>query len=79
MVNMEIVEHTSCRLCGSEKLTEAFSIGNQFINDFVDEKDIGKGRKAPLDLMICETCSLIQLKHTAPQELLYSGFYWYRS
>ena len=79
MVNMEIVEHTSCRLCGSDKLTEAFSIGNQFINDFVDKKDIGKGRKAPLDLVMCDNCSLIQLRHTAPQELLYSGFYWYRS
>lgn len=35
--------------------------------------------QAPLDLVICQECSLIQLKHTAPQELLYSRFYWYRS
>ena len=79
MTTLEVVKHTSCRLCKSKELTEAFSIGNQFINDFVDKEDIGKGRKAPLDLMICNSCSLIQLRHTAPQELLYSGFYWYRS
>ena len=28
---------------------------------------------------MCNNCSLIQLRHTAPQELLYSRFYWYRS
>ena len=27
----------------------------------------------------CSNCDLTQLRHTAPQELLYSGFYWYRS
>ncbi len=28
---------------------------------------------------MCEQCSLVQLKHTAPQELLYARFYWYKS
>ena len=39
---------------------------------------IYSGVKAPLDLIICKKCSLIQLKHTAPQEL-YTRHYWYRS
>ena len=34
----EIVEHKNCRLCGSAPLREAFSIGNQYINDFVEKK-----------------------------------------
>lgn len=35
--------------------------------------------KAPLTLVFCENCTLLQLKHTAPQELMYSRHYWYRS
>jgi cyclopropane fatty-acyl-phospholipid synthase-like methyltransferase len=40
---------------------------------------VGKGLKAPLELVMCDQCSLLQLRHTAPQELLYSRYYWYRS
>lgn len=74
-----IVEWKKCRLCFSENIKDLFSLGNLYINDFVKKENIGKGRKAPLDLFICNNCSLIQLKHTAPQELLYSGNYWYKS
>ena len=34
---------------------------------------------APLTLLYCKNCSLIQLSHIAPQELMYRRFYWYRS
>jgi len=76
---METITRKTCRLCGSNKLTEVFSVGDQYINDFVPPERIGKGLKAPLDLVMCENCSLLQLRHTAPQELLYSRYYWYRS
>ena len=74
-----IIKHDNCRLCGCNKLNEVFSLGEQYINDFVPKDQIKSGNKAPLDLVICEQCSLIQLRHTAPQELLYTGHYWYRS
>jgi hypothetical protein len=70
---------TTCRLCGAGELTEVFSLGEQYINDFVPPERIGQGLRAPLDLVLCGKCSLLQLRHTAPQELLYSRFYWYRS
>ena len=75
----KVIEHSKCRLCGSNKLHDAFSLGTQYVNDFVPEERVGKGVKAPLDLIVCEKCTLIQLRHTAPQELLYSRYYWYRS
>jgi len=78
-IHRNIVYHEKCRLCYSGNVSDLFSIGNQYINDFVTESDINNGRKAPLSLMMCRNCSLIQLRHTAPQELLYSGYYWYRS
>ncbi len=72
-----ITRHT-CRLCGSERLTGLFSLGNLYISTFVKASGENIG-KAPLELLWCEDCTLVQLKHTAPQELLYSGHYWYRS
>lgn len=76
---VETTTRTRCRLCRSEGLEEVFSLGEQYINDFVPYERIGKGLKAPLDLVMCSKCTLLQLRHTAPQELLYSRFYWYRS
>lgn len=76
---METITRTTCRLCGSSKLQEVFSLGEQYINDFVPAERIGKGLKAPLELVMCDQCSLLQLRHTAPQELLYARYYWYRS
>lgn len=70
---------TTCRLCGSSNLRDVFSLGEQYINDFVPKEMVGKGLKAPLDLVICSKCSLLQLRHSAPQELLYSRHYWYMS
>jgi cyclopropane fatty-acyl-phospholipid synthase-like methyltransferase len=74
------ITRKSCRLCGSLHLKDIISIGEQYINDFPDTPD-KKGRmgRCPLDIVMCEDCSLFQLRHTAPQELLYSRHYWYRS
>jgi len=76
---METIKRTTCRLCGSTDLQEVFSLGEQYVNDFVPRDKIGQGLKAPLELVFCGQCSLFQLRHTAPQEILYSRFYWYRS
>ena len=76
---MEIITRTTCRICGSNNLQDVLSLGEQYVNDFVPAENIGKGLKAPLELVLCGNCSLLQLRHTAPQELLYSRFYWYRS
>ncbi|MBU1086389.1 MAG: class I SAM-dependent methyltransferase [Candidatus Omnitrophica bacterium] len=76
---METITRTTCRLCGADKLQDIFSVGDQYVNDFVPKDKIGQGIKAPLDLVMCSKCTLLQLRHTAPQELLYSRHYWYRS
>ena len=79
MSTMETSTRNTCRLCGSNNLKDVFSLGVQYINNFVSQEQIGKGLSAPLDLVLCDQCSLLQLRHTAPQELLYSRYYWYRS
>ncbi|MCE9554312.1 MAG: class I SAM-dependent methyltransferase [Planctomycetes bacterium] len=70
---------SSCRVCGTARLAPAFSLGELFVSNFVDANIAGAQIKAPLDLVFCEECRLLQLLHTAPQELLYARHYWYRS
>lgn len=76
---MDVIEHKTCRLCGSDELKAIYSLGNLYVSNFVDESEIKSGTKAPLDLVMCENCSLIQLRHTAPMEIMYARHYWYRS
>jgi len=76
---LNIITHTTCRCCGSENMTPLFSLGEHFVSDFVDREHIYDGTECPIDLEQCRDCTLVQMKHTAPQELLYSGHYWYVS
>ena len=46
-----------------------------FIATFVNKKDIKKGIKAPLNLVYCKKCELLQLEHSAPQEIMYKKFF----
>ena len=68
-----------CLLCKNKKIKDIFSLGNLYVSNFVSKKNIFKGIKAPLNLQYCKKCSLIQLSHIAPQEIMYRRFYWYRS
>ena len=68
-----------CLLCKNKYLKNIFSLGNFFVSNFVGKDKIKKGIKAPLNLLHCKRCSLIQLSHIAPQEIMYKRFYWYRS
>ena len=67
----------NCRLCGTSDFIEAFSLGMQVVKDFIDSpNDVSK--KGPLDLILCNSCGFLQLRHTFSKEYLYNH-YWYRS
>ena len=68
-----------CRLCKGSNFEKIFNLGNFFVSNFVEKKFIKKGIKAPLNLIYCKKCSLLQLDCSAPQEIMYRRFYWYRS
>ena len=70
---------TKCRLCFNKKLKPIYKFGNQYVSNFVNKSEIKKGIKAPLNLVYCNNCKLLQLEHSAPQEIMYKKFYWYRS
>jgi hypothetical protein len=76
---MPYTTRTTCRICGHDQLTPLYNFGDQYISNFVDPGHAYDGEKCPIELVYCPECTLVQNPHTAPQELLYSGHYWYRS
>lgn len=69
---------STCRVCGAGDLELTCSLGNLFVSDFLPSLD-APAIHAPLDLVLCPRCTLLQLRHTAPQEIMYARHYWYRS
>jgi NDP-4-keto-2,6-dideoxyhexose 3-C-methyltransferase len=70
-------EVKNCRMCGNESLKAIFSLGSQFVVDFIRSQDESL-LKAPLKLARCETCGLVQLQHSVDRNRLYKKF-WYKS
>ena len=68
-----------CLLCKNKNLKKIFSLGSLYVSNFVNKNKIKNGIKAPLTILHCSKCTLLQLSHIAPQELMYKKFYWYRS
>ena len=71
-----MIVRTDCRVCQAA-LEPILSLGDHYVSDFPDP-DAPDGARAPLDLMLCTRCRLLQLRHTVPAEFMYRN-YWYRS
>ena len=71
-----MITRTTCRVCAGA-LEPILSLGNHYVSDFVLPTD-PDGTKAPLELVLCRRCRLLQLKHTVPGDVMYQN-YWYRS
>ena len=71
-----MITRKTCRVCNGS-LDPNLSLGELYVSDFPlpGESD---GIKAPLELVLCRRCRLLQLKHTVSPEELYRN-YWYRS
>ena len=67
-----------CRSCYSEKLESILSLGNQYVTNFINSED-EQGERIPLELILCENCNLLQLKHNTPPQLTWNDQYWYKS
>jgi SAM-dependent methyltransferase len=67
-----------CRICKSKNLATLFSLGNlSFTGKF---SSLGKTiKKKPITLIICKSCSLVQLAHNYDLKYLYGPDYGYRT
>jgi SAM-dependent methyltransferase len=71
-----MITRTTCRVCDSS-FEPILDLGEHFVSDFPRPED-GDGIKAPLELVLCRRCRLLQLRHTVSPEDMYRN-YWYRS
>lgn len=62
-----------CRACKADKTSTVLNLGEQMVTGFGQEK-----RSAPLRLMLCSNCGLVQLSHSVPKEWFHE-WYGYRS
>jgi len=67
---------TSCRVCEGS-FEPILSLGELYVSNFLSPGE-PDGIKAPLELVLCRRCRLLQLKHTVEAETMYRN-YWYRS
>lgn len=74
---VDSIETKKCRSCYSKNLEEIISLGNLYLSDFA--KNNKKPKSFPLVIILCKSCHLLQLKHTTPQNLLYTERYGYKS
>ncbi|MDH3817266.1 MAG: class I SAM-dependent methyltransferase [Myxococcales bacterium] len=71
----------ACRSCGSSKLTSFLDLGTTPLADrLLAEDELGEPELvAPLDVVLCEDCSLVQITETVSPEILFCRNYPYFS
>jgi C-methyltransferase C-terminal domain/Putative zinc binding domain len=67
----------ACRACGSPHWEMVINLGTHYVCAFVDRKDDNLPQ-APLELVRCDNCGLVQLKHSVNPDLLWRDYH-YRS
>ena len=71
----------ACGSCGSVVIKDIISFGNTALADRLLTKDelVTKELKAPLKIVFCKDCSLVQLEQIVPPKILYDKHYRYFS
>jgi NDP-4-keto-2,6-dideoxyhexose 3-C-methyltransferase len=72
-----ITTWTACRACKSPDLDVILDLGTLALSTFLSPTDAAPPR-APLQLVICGTCDLVQLRHSVEPDRLFRK-YWYLS
>lgn len=66
---------TRCRYCAGSSLTDVISLGDQPpSNAFIPESAISVEMRYPLEVVLCETCRLVQLAHTVDPHVLFDEY-----
>lgn len=74
-----MVHGTGCRICGSSDLISVINLGNQVLTSRFPPKGDHSTPSAPMILMKCNYCHLVQLKDAVSSSELYEHTYGYRS
>lgn len=61
-----------CRSCGSSHLISVLDLGDQpWCNDLVTNETKSDVKIYPLHMVMCSDCSMLQLNHTVPKEVMF--------
>lgn len=75
---MNYKPHTSCRVCGSDKLTKYIDLGQLPLSNNLCLTSEEEPDRYPLQVLLCENCGLSQLSIVVDPEILFRH-YVYRS
>lgn len=75
------MQEVKCRSCGSEQLSSIVKFGTTPLADaLLTREDLASPEvTAPLELVFCNNCSLVQINETVPPEILFCRNYPYFS
>ena len=70
-----------CRACGGTQVPVILSLGRTPLANAIvaPETPIGPEPSYPLDVVFCETCTLVQITETVPPELMLSDYAYFSS
>ena len=68
-----------CRICGSDQFRELFDLGQLHSCGVFPRQDEADPPAAPLNLIQCVACGLVQLSHDFSGDDLFRSTYGYRS
>ena len=68
-----------CRICADRALAPLLDLGEQALGSCFPGPGQPTPARVPLELMRCEGCGLVQLRHTTSPDALYTYDYGYRS
>ena len=68
-----------CRSCSSKQITKIFSLGHQCFGGIFPSSKKQNIPTAPLELIKCKKCQLIQLKHNFNRGKMFGINYGYES
>jgi hypothetical protein len=72
-------EISACRVCSSANLVPVLSLGEQYLTGVFPRDPGERITKGPLQLVWCQDCGLVQLRHSYNLEEMYGDNYGYRS
>lgn len=70
---------SSCRICASNRLAHVIDLGMQALTGCFPRANEPDPEKAPLELLRCEECGLVQLRHSVDVNAMFGDNYGYRS
>lgn len=79
MKKVTILKHEKCRLCDSPTLLSILDLGEIPITSYFPKVEEIDPPSAPLHMLVCSDCGLIQLQHSVNQDFLFGNIYGYRT